>query len=96
MLRELQANLVGSLIVVPGIITAASKTSIKATKVVVKCTNCGHEKELSIKSGFGGVQIPRVCDNQRNPGLDKQQCKMDTYRIVAEKCTYIDQQTLKI
>ena len=46
MLRELQSNLVGHLVVIPGIITSASKTSIKATKVTYKCKNCGHEKIL--------------------------------------------------
>lgn len=63
MLRDLQSNLVGNLVVIPGIITAASKTQIKATKVVVKCGNCGHEKSMKVESGFHGVQIPRVCDN---------------------------------
>ena len=61
----------GTLVVIPGIITAASKTQIKATRVTVRCSNCGHEKELKVPVGFGRAIIPRVCDNQRNPGLDK-------------------------
>ena len=32
----------------------------------------------------------------RNPGLDKQQCKLDSYSPVTEKCEYIDQQSLKL
>jgi DNA replication licensing factor MCM5 len=71
MLRELQSNYVGSLVVVPGIITAASKTSIKATKLVIRCSNCGHEKSLKVNLGFSARAIPRICDNQKNPGPNK-------------------------
>jgi len=49
MLRDLQSNLMGQLVVVPGIITAASKTMIKSTAIVIKCSNCGHEKTMSMK-----------------------------------------------
>lgn len=84
------------MIVVPGIITAATKTHIKASKVIVKCSNCGHEKELKSNPGFGSFVIPRVCDNQKNPGLDKQNCKMDTYRVMTDKCEVFDQQILKL
>jgi DNA replicative helicase MCM subunit Mcm2 (Cdc46/Mcm family) len=35
MLRDLQSNLIGQLIVVPGIITNASRTAIRASKVTV-------------------------------------------------------------
>lgn len=56
---------------VPGIITAASKTQIKATIVVVKCRDCGHEKSLKLSMGFAGVGIPRACDKARETGPDK-------------------------
>jgi DNA replicative helicase MCM subunit Mcm2 (Cdc46/Mcm family) len=45
----------GQLVVVPGIITAASKTMIKSTSIQIKCSNCGHEKQLTMKSGFAGT-----------------------------------------
>lgn len=63
MLRDLQSNLIGQLVVVPGIITAATKTYIKASKAVVRCTNCGHEKVIIPNPGFGGFMAPRICDN---------------------------------
>jgi DNA replication licensing factor MCM5 len=72
MLRELQSNLIGQLIVVPGIITNASRAAIRASKVTIQCRNCGHLKNLQVSQGFGGISVPRICDNQRNPGLDKQ------------------------
>ena len=92
----MQSNLVGQLIVVPGIITSASRTNIKATCVTWKCSNCGHEKQDKIKFGFGGSAAPRQCAQAKNPGADKQMCPLDPYRIVAEKCQFLDQQTLKL
>jgi DNA replicative helicase MCM subunit Mcm2 (Cdc46/Mcm family) len=62
MIRDLQSNKMGQLVVVPGIVTAASKTMIKSTSVVIKCSNCGHEKTLQMKLGFAGTQMPRTCE----------------------------------
>jgi DNA replicative helicase MCM subunit Mcm2 (Cdc46/Mcm family) len=62
MLRELNSALMGQLVVLPGIVIAASKTMIKSTKVVIRCQNCGHEKSLFMKNGFAGTQLPRQCD----------------------------------
>lgn len=90
MLRDLQSNLMGQLVVVPGIITAASKTMIKSTSVSIKCQNCGHEKTLKMKNGFGGTQMPRTCDQQKAPGLDKSNCPLDPYRIQPDKSDFMD------
>jgi len=49
----------GQLVVIPGIITAASKSEIKATMITMKCSNCGHEKKTELKHGFGGASLPR-------------------------------------
>ena len=86
----------GKLCVVPGIITAASKTMIKSTSVCIRCSNCGHQKTLTMKSGFAGTQMPRTCDQQKNPGMDKTGCPLDPYRIVADKSDFMDQQRLKL
>jgi len=96
MLRDLQSNLMGQLVVVPGIITAASKTHIKSTSTVIKCQNCGHEKTLTMKNGFGGTQLPRTCDQMKNPGLDKTNCPLDPYKIQPDKSDFMDQQRLKL
>jgi DNA replicative helicase MCM subunit Mcm2 (Cdc46/Mcm family) len=69
MLRDLQSNLMGQLVVVPGIITAASKTSIRATLITWKCSECGHEKTIHMKHGFGGTATPYACEGPRaDPG----------------------------
>ena len=91
MLRDLQSSLMGQMVVLPGIITAASKTMIKSTKVVIKCSNCGHEKSLTMKSGFAGTLLPRQCDQMKNPGLDRTSCPVDPYRILPDKSDFMDQ-----
>lgn len=92
MLRDLQSSLMGQLVVIPGIITAASKTSIRATSVTWKCSSCGHEKTEAVKPGFGGKQAPRTCDNKpQNIGEGVQKCPLDPYRVCPDKCNFIDQ-----
>lgn len=61
MLRDLTSNMVGKLVVVPGIITSASRSAIKATLITYRCHNCGHEFAAKVKHGFGGAAAPRVC-----------------------------------
>ena len=64
MLRELQSNVINQLVVVPGIIISMGKAQIKATQVIVRCSNCEHEKRLKVGLGFQQIQIPRSCDRQ--------------------------------
>ena len=90
MLRDMQSNLIGQLVVIPGIVTAASKTAIKATREVLRCLNCGHEKIVKIKLGYGGARHPRQCEGPKEPGQERQNCPLDSYRVVTEKCTFVD------
>lgn len=71
MLRDLQSSLMGQLVVIPGIITASSKTGIRATSVTWTCTSCGHEKTVRMKFGFGGTSAPRTCESNGSaiPGV---------------------------
>jgi DNA replicative helicase MCM subunit Mcm2 (Cdc46/Mcm family) len=39
MLRNLDSDLIGQMVVVPGIITSASKSQIKASKLSIRCRN---------------------------------------------------------
>jgi DNA replication licensing factor MCM5 len=52
---------VNRLVLVPGIVINSSRTRPKAISVAVRCRNCGGERHMAVASGFGGVQIPRVC-----------------------------------
>lgn len=58
MLRNLGSNLVGQLVVVPGIITSASKSEIKASKMTIRCKNCGDTQIIIVKNGLAGAFTP--------------------------------------
>jgi len=96
MIRDMQSNLVGKLVCVPGIITSTSKTMIKARKAVFTCNNCGHMKQMDIPFGFAKVSPPAFCDNSRNPGSEKQNCKMNSYQVNTDKSEFYDHQTIKL
>ena len=91
MLRDLQSNLLNRLIVVPGIITSASKSQIKASTITFKCKNCGFQKVKQVNPGLGGVSSERRCEREQT-----EKCPLDPYIIVPEECIYKDHQTLKI
>jgi DNA replication licensing factor MCM5 len=93
-LRELTSNNIGQLVVVHGIIVSNSKPQIKASKLVLRCRNCNHLKKVQVGSGFGGVNIPRMCEGGQSESKEK--CPMDSYVVAPDLCHYIDQQTLKI
>ena len=90
MLRDLQSEHVGQLVVVPGIITSASKSQIKASRLKMTCKNCGFEKLLTIHSGLGGVSMPRQCERGANPGMDRERCPLDPFEITPDGCSYVD------
>ena len=91
MLRDLQSNLVGKLICIPGIITSTSKTNIRARTAVYKCNNCGHEKHQEVALGLSRAMAPALCDNALKSGLDKEKCGLHPYEMDTDKCTFIDQ-----
>ena len=90
-LRDLTSNMVGKMIVVPGIITSASRSQIKATSITWKCSACDHTYSQELKFGFGGAMAHRQCANATNPlSEQRSRCPLDPYRIVAEKCKFLD------
>ena len=64
----------------------------------MRCSTCGDEKVISIQAGFTGIQIPQKCDSIKmsNPNEKTKECPNDPYTILADKCQFIDQQTLKL
>lgn len=91
MLRKLDSELVNQLIVVPGIVTSASKAQIKAAKLSLRCRDCGDSKVIVVKSGLAGAVVPRTCDRAM-----QEKCSVDPYYIVPEECEFKDYQTLKL
>lgn len=93
-IRDLNAMKISRLVRVPGIVIGASVLSSKSTLVHVQCKNCSHTQNISVGGGFSGVTLPRNCGRSRDGVSDN--CPMDPYFIVHEKCQFVDQQVLKL
>ncbi|KAL9649552.1 hypothetical protein ABK040_003230 [Willaertia magna] len=87
-IRDLRAEDVGKIICVKGIIINNSRVSVKIEKAHIQCTICPKEETIYVSPGFSGMQIPNKCTNENS-------CK-GSFRVVADKCKYYDQQTLKL
>jgi len=93
-IREMISSQVSKVVTVPGILISASKVKAKATSVFAQCQTCTNVKQIPVRAGFAGAQLPRVCDKARQPG--EPPCGLDPYQIMPEKCKYVDQQTWKL
>ena len=96
-IREVHADQVGKLVVVPGLIVACSRPVLKATVLKAQCKGCQHVIALAVESGLSGCKLPRVCTAVRQiqqPAADK--CPMDPYVILPDTCDYIDLQTMRL
>eukprot|EP01080_Neovahlkampfia_damariscottae_P010059 gene10059-2482_t len=97
-IRDLSSNHVSKLITLTGIVIKASRTQSKATNIYLRCSTCHDEKVIPISAGFTGIQIPQKCDSIKitNTNEKQKECPNDPYTIIADKCQFIDQQTLKL
>ena len=93
-IRQLLSSQVSRVVMIPGIVIASSKVKAKATTVVAQCKGCHANKQISVRAGFAGANLPRKCDEPRQPG--EAACPLDPYAIVPEKCKYVDMQTWKL
>merc|ERR1740117_102115 len=93
-IRQLLSSQVARVVTIPGIIISASRVKAKATTVFAQCSGCQGVKQVSVRAGFAGPNLPRKCDRPRQP--NEPQCPLDPYVIVPEKCKYVDQQTWKL
>eukprot|EP00898_Chlorokybus_atmophyticus_P006175 jgi/Chlat1/6559/Chrsp45S05928 len=93
-IRQLKAEHISQLIMVPGIVIGATRVKAKASTVTLTCRNCKSNRVLHCKPGIAGVVIPRTCDRQPQPG--EPPCPLDPYVAVPDKSKYMDQQTLKL
>ena len=99
-IRQLNSTHVGRLVMVPGIVISASRVQAKPTAIMVQCKNpdCRHEMEIACSSGFGGANIPSICQKQlQHAGTENQiNCGSNPYLILADKSRFCDHQVLKI
>ncbi|KAK2080399.1 hypothetical protein QBZ16_000252 [Prototheca wickerhamii] len=101
-MREIKPELlVSRLVIVPGIVTAASRPKHKATYVTVQCRQCRHTQRLPCRPGVGGVSVPRQCgaaaaQAQAGGRGGASACGIDPYVILPDRAECVDQQTLKV
>uniref|UniRef100_A0A914E9H7 DNA replication licensing factor MCM5 n=1 Tax=Acrobeloides nanus TaxID=290746 RepID=A0A914E9H7_9BILA len=94
-IRKLKSTDVSKLVKISGIIVAASQVRSRAIMASLQCRTCRHTiKDIKIKPGLEGFQLPRTCGaNQAN---QLQRCPMDPYHIIPDKCKCVDFQTFKL
>jgi len=91
------ADTVSRLIRIPGIVIGASTLSSKASVLAIRCRNCDFPDDITVSGGIAGITLPRVCGRSSDQKSgDKEPCPMDPYFVVHEKCSFIDQQVLKL
>lgn len=95
-IRNLTAKHIAKLVRLPGLIISATTLSAKATILHLACRSCRHILKVTVRPGFSGVQIPRVCARPRGETNQDKDCPVDPYMIVHEKSTFVDQQILKM
>lgn len=83
-IRQLLSSQVSRVVMIPGIVIAASRVKAKATTVYAQCKGCQAFKQIAVRGGFAGAMLPKKCDEPRQPGEAK--CPLDPYSIVPEKC----------
>ena len=93
-IRQLLSGQVSRVVMIPGIVIASSKVKAKATMVVAQCKGCHATKQIPVRAGFAGANLPRKCEEPRQPG--EAACPIDPYAIMPEKCKYVDMQTWKL
>lgn len=93
-MRNLKSDQMANLVIMSGIVIAASSVKAKATKLAIQCRTCRNIiTNISVKPGLEGYALPRKCNTQQ-AGAPK--CPVDPYFIMPDKCKCVDFQTLKL
>ncbi len=87
---------ISRLVIIPGIVTAASRPKHKATQVTLQCRTCKATKIIACSPGMGGTVLPRKCDSAQLPGAGRDACGLDPYTVLVNHAQCFDQQTLKL
>lgn len=74
----------------------AGFSQAKATHMTIQCQDCRMTMKLVVNPGMGGVTLPRQCFLRQNNLRNEEPCKLDPFVVVAQKSTFVDQQTLKL
>ena len=93
-IRQLLSSQVSRVVMIPGIVISSSKVKAKATTVVASCRGCRANKQIQVRAGFAGANLPRKCTRVRQ--ANEAACPLDPYQILPDKCKYVDMQTWKL
>jgi DNA replication licensing factor MCM5 len=92
-MRNLDSSSVSRLVSLPGIVISASSVRPKAKTLKIQCRGCQDVRELSIGSGFAGVQMPRKCEARNVDGV---RCPLDPFVVLPDSSEFQDHQSLKL
>ena len=95
-IRELVASEVEQLVVVQGIVISVKRSRHKARKVVIKCSSCENQKDLTVPAGFCAAHVPGVCDGNALRGGQLERCPLNPFVFVDDQCEYMDEQVIKL
>lgn len=69
---------------------------IKGWCITLQCRKCKHLKTILLDHGLSSLNIPTFCERPKTIGQANENCPWDSYKIVPDKCKFVDFQTLKI
>lgn len=95
-MRNLTSQDISQLVVIPGIVIAASRAKSKATQIALQCKTCKNIKIIACKPGFGGAMMPRTCDARTGNNIGEEACPLDPFVVLPERSKYTDTQVLKL
>ena len=95
-IRELVASEVEQLVVVQGIVISVKRSRHKARKVVIKCSSCENQKDLTVPAGFCAAHVPGACDGNALRGGQLERCPNNPFVFVDDLCEYMDEQVIKL
>ena len=90
-IRAVDSNSVSKLIVIRGIVISITKPQIKATKLVLRCSNCNEPYEVKLGRGLKGGYTPRSC-----PRATVEKCPLDPFVPSMSECKFINIQKMRI
>mmetsp|Transcript_1796 Transcript_1796/g.4176 ORF Transcript_1796/g.4176 Transcript_1796/m.4176 type:complete len:754 (+) Transcript_1796:239-2500(+) len=89
-LRTVSANDMNRLLMVPGIVTHASRVSARAVELKFICTSCRHIKTVPCANFLKPPKAPRNCT------METCENKQDSYKVLPDQNKYVDSQWLKL
>ncbi|GBG29338.1 DNA replication licensing factor MCM5 [Hondaea fermentalgiana] len=89
-LRTVSANDMNKLLMIPGIVTHASRASAKAVELTFICTSCRYKKTIPCANFNKAVKMPRSCPAPECPSPN------DSFKVLPDQNKYVDAQWLKL